>query len=98
MSGDRPDAQVLDPVTPGDYDASDGFNEENGLEHCPHCGKQFGGQSGHLGEVFDSEGNRYEHFYNSPPGQSPFFCPECWEELEANQKQSENRALGDFDE
>ena len=80
---------------PSDYDGEDGFGDD-GLEKCPYCDKQLGGETGHNGEVYDSNGRRYDHLLNTEPGSGPFFCPECWSELEANQKASENQSLGDF--
>lgn len=81
---------------PSDYDKEDGYNPDNGLEHCPLCEQQFGGQGGHLGEVYDQNGRRFEHFMNTDSTKGPFFCPDCWPELERNQKQSENKSLGEF--
>lgn len=54
--------------------------EENGLERCPICGLTFGGQAGHLDDVYGPEGTHYDHFYDSPPDEGPFYCPECFEE------------------
>lgn len=89
------DSETDAPI-PTDYDASDGWDDQNGLEKCPHCGKQYGGQSGHFGAVYTQGGRKFDHFTDTDPGDGPFFCPECWPELQANQRAIENRSLEDF--
>lgn len=86
----------LEPAIPQDYDKDDGYDDEQGFEKCPHCGQKLGTETGHLGTVYDQRGREYEHFHNTDPGQGPFFCPDCWPELERNEKQSENTALEEF--
>ena len=81
---------------PSDYDKDDGWNEQNGLEECPHCGKQLGGETGHHGEVYDANGRRYDHLLNTEPGNGPFFCPECWPELKANKNAQEHKTLDKY--
>ena len=85
-----------DNPTPDDYDKSDGFNEQNGIEECPHCGVHYSGNGGHLGEVYDTNGRQYEQIYDSNPGDGPFFCSDCWDELEANRRAQENHGLTDY--
>lgn len=82
---------------PGDYTSQDGWNEEQGVEQCPRCETKFTANGGHIGEVYDSSGRRYEHFLDTEAGTGPFFCPDCWEVLETNRKQSENQTLGAFE-
>ena len=85
-----------DVTTPDDYDASDGYDDERGLECCAHCQMAFGGQSGHHGAVYTKAGRRFEAFFNSDPMDAPLFCPDCWDELDANRRAVENHGLGDF--
>jgi hypothetical protein len=86
---------MTDAPLPSDYSIEDGFSE-NGMEKCPHCEQQFGGESGHHGTVYDQQGREYEYFLNTDSGKGPFFCPECWPELEANRNAEQNHGLGDF--
>jgi len=82
--------------TPADYDREDGFNEQNGLEECPHCSKLYCGNGGYLGEVYGQDGQRYEFVLDTDPADGPFFCPDCWAELEANQKATEHKQLTEW--
>jgi len=81
---------------PDDYDKADGFNEEKAIEQCPHCEQTYSPNGGYLGPVWDQSGRRYDHHTDSDPSDGPFFCQDCWHELEANQKRAENQSLGDF--
>lgn len=81
---------------PSDYDTQDGWDDDNGIDVCPHCELVYSPNGGHMGEVFDQSGRKYEHYLNTEPGDGPFFCPDCWDELETNRKASENNSLEDF--
>lgn len=88
---------MTDP-TPSDYESHDGYDEQQGVEQCPHCGILYSGNGGYTGTVYDKSGRKYEHFYDTEPEDIPFFCPDCWDELETNRKQQENATLGGFTE
>lgn len=81
--------------TASDYDDSEGW-QEDGLEQCPRCEMQLGGESGYHGSVYDTGGQEYGHLTDTTPAEGPFFCTECWGELEANKKRQENQSLGDW--
>jgi len=81
---------------PTDYDKEDGFSNEKGCEICPHCGSPWSMNGGNQGSAFDKQGREYEFYINTDPAKGPFFCADCWPELETNQKQSENKTLGEF--
>lgn len=81
--------------TPQDFKPSDSQGD-NGLEICAVCWEQLGGEGGHHGEVYTQSGKRYENFYDSEPGEAPFFCPECWPKVQAARKAEENKTLGEF--
>jgi len=80
---------------PGDYDASDGIGD-GGIEQCPHCGTSYD-LGNHTGPVYDSSGRKYGNLLDTDPGNGPFFCPECWPELEANRKATKHRQLHDYE-
>jgi len=84
----------MSDVTPNDYEPSDGVGY-NGIDECPHCGQSLHPED-HAGIVYDSDGVEYEHITETDPTDRPFFCPNCWDELEANRKAQENQQLGDF--
>jgi len=79
-------------VVPSDYDGDDGWGE-NGLEQCPHCGDQLGGEAGRHEDVYDQRGRHFEYFLDTDSSKGPFFCPECWEELDRNRKAAKNDSL-----
>lgn len=79
--------------TVSDYEPKDGFNSENGMDQCPHCREDFAP----VGDpCLTKDGQRYDHITDTEPSNRPFFCPECWDELETNRKQKENQTLGDY--
>lgn len=84
------------PQTPQDYDAEDGWDDDSGIEVCPHCETHLGGQGGIHGPVVDQRGREFESLYDTEPGAGPYFCTECWPELEAEQRSQENHGLSDF--
>jgi hypothetical protein len=86
---------MKDP-TPNDYDSSDGWDDLNGVEKCPHCGTLFCGNGGYTGEVYDQNGDHYEHFYDTDPDAGPFFCPDCWQQLETNRLGHENASITEW--
>lgn len=86
----------MNKKTPADYDRGDGFNKENGLEECPHCDKLYCANGGYIGEVYDKQGQKHESFLDTNPADGPFFCPDCWAELDANKKASEHYQLTEF--
>lgn len=83
---------------PNDYDPSDGFNDSKGCEQCPHCNRIYSSNGGYIGPVYDQQGTRYEFWHDTNPSESPFFCPDCWEELDANRKREENESLTEWSE
>ena len=87
---------MSEPI-PSDYDKDDGWNEQNGLEECPHCGTLYSGNGGYTSTVYDQNGRRYEHHGDSDPMDGPFFCESCWDELEANKNAQEHKTLGEYE-
>lgn len=83
-------------TTPNDYDASDGWDDEEGAECCPHCGQVWHMESGAKGPVFTNDGREYEYYTESDPGDGPFFCADCYADLDANRKRQQHRTLGEF--
>lgn len=81
---------------PHDYTIEDGYDEQSGLELCPCCGVKYSANGGYMGAVFDQDGQRYGIIYDSDPDGGPFFCADCWDELDINRKAAENRTLEDF--
>lgn len=81
---------------PSDFGHEDGWNDESGHEECPVCGLTMGTENGYHEDVYDKHGRHYEFFLNTDAGDGPFFCPDCWPQLEANKKASENQTLADF--
>ena len=82
--------------TPSDYDRDDGWSESRGVEICPECTIIFSANGGYTGPVYDQNGRQYDHHMNTDPGDGPFFCPDCWEILEANRKAAENKSIEDY--
>jgi hypothetical protein len=85
---------MSDTDLPSDYDPGDSAGD-NGQEVCARCSVTFSGQAGTHGPVFDQSGTRYESFYDTDPSSGPWFCPDCWMELEVNRKQQHHRTLTD---
>lgn len=88
---------MTDAPTPSDYDIEDGWDDDGGLEQCAHCERQFSGEGGYHGTVYDQAGREYEYFLNTDSGNAPFFCPDCWPELKANRRARENQSLAAFE-
>jgi len=82
-------------MTVSDYTGEDGW--EDGTEICPHCERPVGSvESGYHGPVYNTNGDRYDHRNDTQPKKGPYFCEECWEELQINQRKEKNKPLGDF--
>lgn len=81
---------------PTEYDNSDGWDESRALNYCPHCETVFSGNGGILGPVYNQDGTRFETYLDTDPNNGPWFCQDCWTELEANRKAAENKSLGEF--
>ena len=81
---------------PDDYDRDDGWSDSKGVEMCPDCQVIFSPNGGYTGAVYDQQGRRFEHYSDTDPMGGPFFCPDCWELLDANKKQAEHQTLGEF--
>jgi len=88
---------MTDKTLAQDYDVGDGFVEV-GLEQCPHCEMEYSPNGGYTGTVYDANGREYENYIFTEPENGPFFCPECWKELEANRKATENQSLTEWSE
>lgn len=82
--------------TPSDYDKDDGWSESKGVEICPHCEIIYSPSGGYSDSVYDKRRRQYEHHLDTDPGDGPFFCPECWDELQTNQKASENKSIEEY--
>lgn len=89
-------SSMTDKTVPGDYGKDDGWSDEQACEICPHCEQAYSPNGGYIEEVYDKRGIKYETFIDTDPAKGPFFCPDCWDELETNQRASENKSLGDF--
>jgi len=88
---------MSDKTLAEDYDPDDGFVEV-GLEQCPHCEIEYSANGGHIGTVYDGRGREYDNYLDTDPMDGPFFCPDCWKELEANRKATENKTLTEWSE
>jgi hypothetical protein len=88
---------MIDAKPPSEYDQADSIRD-NGISECAECGLTFSGESGQHGETYTAEGNRYDHFLDTDPGEAPFFCPECWESVDAARKAEENRSVTEWSE
>jgi len=82
--------------TPDDYDTDDGWNDQQGSEQCPHCESVWSFNGGMEGPAYRSDGTSYDFYSQADVGNGPFFCEDCWPDLEANRKRAENQSLGDF--
>lgn len=87
---------MSDAPTPLDYDAEDGYNDEQGCEQCPHCEVIYSANSGYFDTVYGSDGTEYESNYAADPMDGPFFCKRCWPEIRANVRAAQNRGLDEF--
>jgi len=85
---------MSDVALPSDYDEGDCL-QENLLEQCPHCENSLNPRC-YSGQVFDKRGREYELITDTDPNERPFFCEECWPELEANRKRQTNHGLEAF--
>jgi len=86
---------VSSVTTLDDYSVEDG-TRDNGLDQCPHCQQKFGGHDGSFGAVVDSNGRTFDNIYETDPNKGPWFCPDCFDELETNRKSAENVTLDAF--
>lgn len=84
--------------TADDYDAADGWDEEQSIEQCPHCGVLYSANGGYVGTVYGQNGREYDHFHDTEPDDGPFFCPKCWHELETNRRAAENATITEWSE
>lgn len=82
--------------TPSDYEIDAGWSDSKGAEICPECRIVYSPNGGYTGTVYDRQGRRYEYHSDTAPKDGPFFCPDCWEILEANRKASENKSIEDY--
>jgi hypothetical protein len=89
---------MTDGTLLSDYDRSDGWNANRGLNLCPHCERLYSGNGGYIGPVFNQDGREFETYFDTDPSKGPWFCKSCWTELERNQKQDENRTLTEWSE
>jgi len=85
----------MSDATPSDYEVEDGLND-GAIDQCPHCGQSLYPHD-HSGPVYDPNGREYHGIMDTDPKDGPFFCRECWRELDANRKQQENQTLGDYE-
>jgi hypothetical protein len=83
-----------DTPTVDDYTAADAVGDGL-IDRCAHCEQSFHPQSYH-GEIVDTDGSHYDHLSQTDPGDRPFFCPECYEELKANEHRKTHQTLGEF--
>ena len=86
----------MSQTTPEDYDHEDGFHVESGLERCPHCKQRYSSNGLYTGPIYDQDGTEYDHYLDSDPMDGPFFCADCWVELDTNRKASEHKSLSEW--
>jgi hypothetical protein len=89
---------MTDSKTPSDFDSSDGWIEDRGIEKCADCGVYFSANGGYTGPVYDQDGTRYETHLDTDPVDAPFFCPDCWAVLDANRRSQLHRSLDAYAE
>jgi len=82
--------------TPSDFESIDGWIEDSALEKCPVCERVYSGNGGYVETVYDQQGKEYDHYLDTEPGDGPYFCADCWPELEANRKAKENKSLEEY--
>jgi len=83
-------------ATPDDYDSADGWSDtDDTVEVCAHCDTVLGAPN-MLSPIFDQSGREFESLYATEPGDGPFFCKDCWRELDANRRANEHQQLGEF--
>jgi len=58
----------------------EGWDEETGCGCCPCCERLYSSNGGYVGEVYRPDARRWEHYYESPAGEGPYLCPDCWDE------------------
>lgn len=86
----------MSDTVPSDYDPHDGWDDEFGCDQCPHCETGLWPNTGYDDVVIDQDGNRYEHITDTELYDAPFFCPDCWDELETNRRAAENAAITEW--
>jgi len=79
---------------PSDYDSRDGIGD-GAIDICAHCERSLHPHD-YSGTVYDTDGREYDHITDTDPNNRPFFCGDCWEELERNRNQQENATLGEW--
>lgn len=86
----------MSETTPDDYQASDGVDDAL-VDQCPHCERSLHPDIYH-GLVYKSDGTEYEHIMDTDAIDRPFFCPDCFKELDANRKANQHKTLGEYNE
>lgn len=82
---------------PSDYDADDGWNDQQGIEMCPHCEQIYSPNGGYTDTVYDQNGTKYSHNLATDPADGPFFCESCWNELQANKNAQEHKTFDKYE-
>ena len=81
---------------PSDYNATDGMTDGL-IDCCAECGIVFHPDE-YSGPVFDTDGTEYDIVLDTDPADRPFFCPDCWEMIDANAKAADHRQLTEWSE
>lgn len=82
--------------TPASYGADDGYDDSRGIDMCPHCETALSANDGIVGPVYDKQGRAFETIYDTDPTERPFFCPDCFAELDRNEKRQTNATLNQY--
>lgn len=85
-----------DVLNPADYGSEDGWDESRGIECCPVCGTIYSANGGYVGTVYDEDGTEYGHICDTDPDDGPYFCAECWDEMQVKQAQANHKPLTAF--
>jgi len=83
-------------ATPDDYDSADGWSDDDEtVEVCARCEMVLGNPV-FKSPIYDQSGREFGNLYETEPGTGPFFCADCWHELDTNRRANEHQQLGEF--
>jgi len=88
-----------DPITVERLDEltqEDGYDDGSACGKCPLCEVIYSGNGGYLGPVWDLNGEKYETFYDTEPGDGPFVCEKCIPRCRKAIATAENKTITDY--